>query len=80
MPNFVSTINSNNKKMTNKNIPKTPAPTCNCLSETSCPLNGVCLQSNLVYICKTDTPNIIGNYAHYIKIIYIYYYIQKIHL
>ena len=35
-------------------------------SKSSCPLNGDCMQSSLVYICKADTPNIIENHQHYI--------------
>ena len=66
MPNFGSIINSHNKKIINSNIPKQPAPTCNCRSKSSCPLNGNCMQSSLVYICKADTPNIIENHPHYI--------------
>ena len=64
--NFASIINSHNKKTINSNITKTSAPTCNCGSKTSCPLNGDCLQSSLVYICKADMPNIFENYPHYI--------------
>ena len=65
-PNFASIINSHNKKIINNNILKPSAPTCNCCSKTSCPLNEDCLQSSLVYICKADTPNIIENDPHYI--------------
>ena len=66
MPNFGSIINSHNKKIINSNIPKLPAPTCSCRLKSSCPLNGDCMQSSLVYICKADTPNIIENHPHYI--------------
>ena len=66
MPNFASVINLHNKKIINNNIPKPTAPTCNFRSKTSCPLNGVCLQSSLVYIWKSETPNIIQNRPHYI--------------
>ena len=66
MPNFGSIINSNNKKIINSNIPKQPPPTCNCRLKSSCPLNGNCMQSSLVYICKADTPNIIENHPYYI--------------
>ena len=52
MPNFGSIINSHNKKIINSNIPKQPAPTCNCRLKSSCLLNGNCMQSSLVYICK----------------------------
>ena len=66
MPNFGSIINSHNKKIINSNISKQPAPKCNCRSKSSCPLNGDCMQSSLVYICKPDTPNITENHLHYI--------------
>ena len=66
MLNFASIINSHNKKIINNNIPKPSPPTCNCRFKTSCPLNGDGLQSSLVYICKADTPDIIGNHPHYI--------------
>ena len=65
LPNFSSIINSHNKKIINNNIPKPSALTCNCRSKTSCPLNGDCLQSSLVYICKAGAPNITENYPHY---------------
>ena len=48
----------------NSNIPKQPAPKCNCRLKSSCPLNGNCMQSSLVYICKADTPTIIENQPH----------------
>ena len=60
MPNFGSIINSHNKNIINSNIPQ-PAATCNCRLKSSCPLNGNCMQSSLVYICKADTLNIIEN-------------------
>ena len=58
-------INSHNKKIINNSIPKPSTPTCNCHSKTSCPLNGYYLSSNLVYISKADTPNIVENHPHY---------------
>ena len=64
MPNIASIINSHNKRIINNNIPKPSTPSCNCRSKTSFPLNGDCLQSSLVYICKEDNPNIIGNHPH----------------
>ena len=66
LPNFASIIYSHNIKISDNNIPKPFGPTCNCRSKTSCPLNGDCLQSSLVYICKADTPNITQNHPHYI--------------
>ena len=62
----VSIIHTIKRLSTTQNIPKPSAPTCNCRSKTSCPLNGDCLQSSLVYICKADTPNIIENHPCYI--------------
>ena len=47
-------------------MPKPSTPTCNCHLKTSCPLNGDCLQSSLVYICKADMPHIIENQPHHI--------------
>ena len=55
-----------NKKIINSNIPKQLAPTCNCRLKSSRPLNGDCMQSSFVYICKADTPNVIENHRHYI--------------
>ena len=66
MPNFSSIINSHNKKIINENIEKPPVKPCNCRSKSSCPLNGDCLQSSLVYICKADTINITEDHPHYI--------------
>ena len=47
-------------------LPKPSTPTYNCCLKTSCPLNGDCLQSSLVNICKADMPNIIKKNPHYI--------------
>ena len=69
MPNLGSIINSHNKKINNSNIPKQPAPIYNWRLKSSCPLNGNCIQSSLVYICKADTPNTIENHPHYIGLI-----------
>ena len=64
MPNFANIVNSHNKKIISNNIPKPSIPTCDCRSKTSCPLNGDCLQSSLVNICKADTTDIIENHLH----------------
>ena len=66
MPNFASKTNSHNKKILNENIAKPTSASCKCRVKASCPLDGSCLQSSLVYICKTATPKIINNYSHYI--------------
>ena len=58
MPNFPSIINSHTKKIFNENIAKPTSASYNCRVKVSCPLDGSCLQSSLVYICKTATPKI----------------------
>ena len=58
MPNFASIINSHNKKILNENIAKPTSASCNCRVKASCPLDGNCLQSSLVYICKVATPKL----------------------
>ena len=47
MPNFISQINRHNKKLLNPNTNKDPP--CNCRSQISCPLNGKCRASNIIY-------------------------------
>ena len=66
MPNFASIINSHNKKISNENIAKPLSASCNCRVKASFPLDGNCLQSSLVYICKVATPKITNDYPHYI--------------
>ena len=65
MPNFASIINPLNKKILNENIVKPTFASCNCRVNASCPLDGNCLQSSLVYICKAATPKIINDCPHY---------------
>ena len=67
MPNFASISNSHDKIL-NENIAKPTSPSCNCRVKTSCPLDGNCLQSILVYICKAATPKITNDYPHYIDL------------
>ena len=64
MCNFSS--NSHNKKITNNNILNPLTLSCNCRAKNSCPLNGDCLQSISVYICKVNAPNSTENQPHYI--------------
>ena len=68
MSNFASVINSHNKKIINDNIVKPTTQSCNCRTKTSCPLHNECLQSSLVYICKTMTNNNTDNHPHYIRL------------
>ena len=67
MPNFATyIINSHNKKILNENFVKPTSASCKCRVKTSCPLDGFCLQSSLVYICQAATPKITNDYLHYI--------------
>ena len=66
MPNFDSIINSHNQKILSENIVKPSSTPCNSKVKVSCPLDGNCLQSSLVYICKAATPKITNDYPHYI--------------
>ena len=68
MPNFASIINSHNKKILNENIAKPTSASCNCRERVkgSCPLDGNCLQSSFVYMCKAATLKITNDYPHYI--------------
>ena len=66
MPNFDSIINSHNLKILSENIVKPTSTPCNSKVKVSCPLDGNCLQSSLVYICKAATPKITNDYPHYI--------------
>ena len=66
MLNFTSIVNSHNKKILNENIAKPTSASCNCRVNASCPLDGNCLQSSLVYVCKAATPKITNDYPHYI--------------
>ena len=45
-PNFKKMISAHNAKILNQ---KTPDPPCNCTEKDSCPLDGNCRASNLVY-------------------------------
>ena len=49
-----------------KTIPKPISASCNCRVKASPPLDGSCLQSSLVYICKAATPKLTNDYPHYI--------------
>ena len=66
MPNFASIINSHNRKKLNENIAKPISASYNCRVKASCPLDGNCLQTSLVYICQAATPELTDDYPHYI--------------
>ena len=66
MPNVASIINTHNKKILNENIAKTTCESCNYRVKVPCSLDGNCLQSSLIYICKVVTPKITNDYFHQI--------------
>ena len=51
-PNFKKIISAHNKKILNG---KTPDPPCNCLDKHTCPLDGSCKASNIVYQATLTT-------------------------
>ena len=54
--NVRSIISSNNNKLLNpKQNNDTNLRECNCVPATSCPVNGKCLRSSLIYSCKVET-------------------------
>ena len=64
MPHFASIINSHNKNILNENIAKPTSALCNWRIKVSCPLDGNCLLSSLVYICKAA--KVTSDHPHYI--------------
>ena len=57
LPNISSIISSHNKKILNANDPGEPNErSCNCQKKNSCPLNGNCLDKELIYRCKIQNP------------------------
>ena len=58
MPNFVSIINSYNKKILDENVAKSTSGSWISRVKAPCPLDGNCLQSGLVSICKAATAKI----------------------
>ena len=58
MPNIKLKISTYNKKILNKTINQNTRK-CNCINKNTCPLNGNCLQKNILYIAtiKSDKKN-----------------------
>ena len=50
MPNMKNIINNHNNMIIKNNRTNPPSPGCNCRIQNSCPLNGKCLTTELVYI------------------------------
>ena len=59
LPNISSIISSHNKTILNTDYPEetTKGKTCNCQKKNSCPLNGKCLDKEIIYRCKIQKPN-----------------------
>ena len=49
MPNMKNIINNHNNMIIKNNRTNPPTPECNCRMQNSCPLNGKCLTTELVY-------------------------------
>ena len=49
MPNMKNIINNHNNMIIKNNRTNPPTPGCNCRIQNSCPLNGKCLTTELVY-------------------------------
>ena len=54
LPNVASIVTSHNKTILSNN-PTTDSPKCNCRKKESCPLEGNCLDKNVIYRCNLKT-------------------------
>ena len=67
MPNIASIIQSHNKQIVSDK-PNNKDTTCNCRQKENCPLDGKCMQRNVIYIAKVENgPNYIGLTEHSFK-------------
>ena len=58
MPNMKQIITSHNKSVINKKPPEVSKPNCNCRNKSTCPLDGQCLTSGVIYqatVTRQDT-------------------------
>ncbi len=67
MPNMKTIISSHNKKLLSQKT-QTPAPTqqpktCNCRKKKECPLEGQCLQTNVIYQATVTTQTTTETYV-----------------
>ena len=63
---YIYIFNPHNKKIIRQEEMVSPKPHCNCRVKESCPLNGDCLQSSVVYGCKITSNNTAEDSPHYI--------------
>ena len=68
LPNFLSIINSHNKKILRQEEMALPKPHCNCKVKESCPLYCDSLQSSVVCGCKITSNNTAEDSPHYISL------------
>lgn len=60
MPNVTSIINSQNSKILNKETTLSQSTTtkkCNCRNGTQCPMNGECMENNIIYQATVRSAN-----------------------
>ena len=63
MPSIKSIISSHNSSILKKSSPDPePSRECNCQVRGNCPLNGHCLQSNIIYQAQVNSENSVKNY------------------
>jgi len=62
MPSMKHIIASQNKSNLKNNPDPVPSQKCNCQIKNNCPLNGHCLQSNVVYEAQVKTENSVKSY------------------
>ena len=55
LPNMSSIISSHNKKVLSEPVQPEDNPDCNCRNKATCPLNGKCQQSDVVYQCHIQS-------------------------
>ena len=64
MPNMKSIISSHNKHiLSNANAPTPQPDTCNCRKKSDCPLEGKCLQTNIIYQATVTTETATETYV-----------------
>ena len=63
-PNLAKNISTHNHKILNPKKPDENKKTCNCRGKTICPVNGICLQKNVIYQATVTQPqeNIVETY------------------
>ena len=63
MPNIKSIINGHNTTLANTNNTPEQVRTCNCRAPQSCPLEGKCLSTNIIYQAKVTSNGRVETYV-----------------